>query len=104
MLLIEMHANNIGSDSYIWMIGKPWPVPLDEEEYVMRVEVFGPELLEMAARPVLAALLETARVTWGAYVFDTGSGVTPEVASWRMLDAQAVSRAMRKVYAAPRTK
>jgi hypothetical protein len=30
-------------DSYIWMVGQPWPVPADEDKYVMRIEAFGPE-------------------------------------------------------------
>lgn len=31
-------------NSYLWRLGQAWPVPADEDEYVMRIEAFGPEL------------------------------------------------------------
>jgi hypothetical protein len=48
MVLIEMHVSNTvnpnGRAQYIWMVGQPWPVPVAEDPFIMRIEAFGPEL------------------------------------------------------------
>jgi hypothetical protein len=38
------------SSEYIWLQGQPWPVPKEEDHFLLRIEAFGPEMEWMKER------------------------------------------------------
>jgi hypothetical protein len=70
-------------DSYVWMVGRPWPVPIDEDELVMRVEAFGPEREWIEKNGIM--LVQIARIS-----------PTSNAMDWLPGDAQFVSGVMRQ--------
>lgn len=81
MMIVEMHNDNPGKRQYVWLRGQQWPVPQDEDVYVMRVEVFGPEF------GLVCGALPTGRMMEHA---------NAPLMDWRFPDASYISELMRE--------
>jgi|SRR6516162_5636438 hypothetical protein len=77
------------SSEYIWMLGQHWPINALDDHRIIRVEAFGAELQEIAARlPGLPP---------GQQLNDERSGITT-CRTWFQIDARELSNRMRQVY------
>jgi hypothetical protein len=81
MILIEMHMSNPTRSAYTWARGQKWPVPLEEDPYVTRIEVFGPEY-ELTEKLLPAGRILDANAVW-------------KLRDWIPIDAPYISELMR---------
>jgi hypothetical protein len=86
MVLIEMHMSNPTHSAYTWARGQVWPVPPEEDEFVTRIEVFGPEY------ELTENLLPGGRVASGTTYPD---GMHRQLKDWLPHDAPYISQLMR---------
>jgi hypothetical protein len=74
------------SQEFIWMLGQSWPVPMDKDARIIRLEAFGTELDTIGPR------------------FSGGESITNEVTkrdvcrTWYGNDARYLSEQMRIFY------